>query len=56
MTQQNKLTSVKVDKETFLQFKQEAIKENFSFKKLVDKALYLYLTDTQFRQRIQEKI
>lgn len=52
MKNDEKLTSVKVNKENFFKFKQQAIDENFSFKRLVDKALLLYLTDNSFKQKI----
>lgn len=55
MNKLDKLTSVKVSKDNFLKFKENALRDNFSFKKLVDKALYLYNTDSIFRKMIQEK-
>lgn len=49
-----KLTTVKVNKEDYLRFKQEALKDNFTFKKLVDKVLVLYLSDSSFKKMINE--
>lgn len=55
MNKTDKLTSVKVSRDDFLKFKENAVRDNFSFKKLVDKALYLYNTDSIFRKMIQDK-
>lgn len=46
------LTSVKVEEILFQNFKEEAAKSRFSLQKLTDRALYLYLTDEEFKQRI----
>ena len=43
------LTSVKVHRELFEEFKIECVKTKFSFQKLSDRAIYLYLTDEEFR-------
>ena len=48
------LTSVKVDPTTFDNFKIECIRKKFSLNKLVNTAMYLYLTDEAFQARIQE--
>jgi hypothetical protein len=42
------LTSVKIKSDLFENFKIECVKENFSFQKLADRAIYLYLTDEKF--------
>lgn len=55
MSDRRKLTTVKVKEDDFIKFKQEAIKENFTFRKLVDRSLHLYNTDSQFKKLIQEK-
>ena len=47
-----KLTSVKITQPLFDNFKMAALQDGFSFKKLVDRAVYLYLTDKDFRERI----
>jgi len=46
------LTSVKIDNELFEQFKIECIKRKFSFQKLSERAIHLYLTDEDFRKQI----
>jgi len=46
------LTSVKLDKDLFEQFKVECIKRKFSFQKLSERAVHLYLTDESFRKQI----
>jgi hypothetical protein len=46
------LTSVKVDKELFDDFKIECVKRKFSLNKLVNRAIDLYLTDEGFRKQV----
>lgn len=46
------LTSVKVKSELFENFKIECVRRKFSFQKLADRALFLYLTDEDFRKQI----
>ena len=46
------LTSVKIQTDLFENFKIECVKRKFSFQKLADRAVYLYLTDEDFRKRI----
>ena len=46
------LTSVKVKSDLFENFKIECVKRKFSFQKLADRAVYLYLTDDDFRKQI----
>ena len=46
------LTSVKVQSNLFENFKIECVKRKFSFQKLADRAIYLYLTDEDFRKAI----
>jgi hypothetical protein len=47
-----KLTSVKITQPLFDNFKMAALQDGFSFNKLADRAVYLYLTDKDFRERI----
>ena len=52
------LTSVKVHRELFEEFKIECVKTKFSFQKLADRsdrAIYLYLTDEEFRKTIHNQ-
>ena len=46
------LTSVKIDTELFDKFKIECIKRKFSFQKLSERAIHLYLTDEDFRKKV----
>ncbi len=49
------LTSVKVQSDLFENFKIECVKRKFSFQKLADRAIYLYLTDDDFRKQINNQ-
>ena len=49
------LTSVKVQSDLFENFKIECVKRKFSFQKLADRALFLYLTDEDFRKSINNQ-
>ena len=46
------LTSVKIQSDLFETFKIECVKRKFSFQKLADRAIHLYLTDDSFRKQI----
>ena len=46
------LTSIKIQTDLFENFKIECVKRKFSFQKLADRAVYLYLTDEDFRKKI----
>ena len=46
------LTSVKIHSDLFEEFKIECVRKKFSFQKLADRAIHLYLTDEDFRKRI----
>ena len=50
------LTSVKVKSDLFENFKIERVKRKFSFQKLADRSLFLYLTDEDFRKQITNQI
>ena len=50
-----KLTSVKVEQELLQEFKEECVRYKFSLQKLVDRSIYLYLTDNDFRQRLHNQ-
>ena len=49
------LTSVKIKSDLFETFKIECVKRKFSFQKLADRAIYLYLTDENFRKQISNQ-
>ena len=48
----HQLTSVKINKTLFEQFKVECIKRKFSFQKLSERAIHLYLTEEEFRKQV----
>jgi|SaaInl6LU_22_DNA_1037377.scaffolds.fasta_scaffold68130_2 hypothetical protein len=50
-----KLTSVKVTQPLFDEFKMSCLHHNFSFKKLADRAIFLYLTNDEFREKIHRQ-
>lgn len=52
MEKKDVLTSVKVDETIFDEFKIECIRKKFSLNKLVNAAMYLYITDEEFRKQI----
>ena len=53
MSEKNQtLTSVKIDNELFENFKIECIKRKFSFQKLAERAIHLYLIDDDFKKKI----
>ena len=49
-----KMTSVMVDPNLYGEFKVESTKNNFSFQKLVSRAISLYIKDKDFRQKIHK--
>jgi len=51
-TTEKTLTSVKIKSDLFNEFKIECVKRKFSFQKLADRAIHLYLTDEDFRKTI----
>jgi len=54
MIKDEKLTSVKITQPLFDKFKMACLEDNFSFKKLADRAIFLYLTDKEFKQKVQK--
>tara|TARA_R100001015_G_C4417117_1_gene19128 strand:+ start:97 stop:288 length:192 start_codon:yes stop_codon:yes gene_type:complete len=50
------LTSVKVQSDLFDEFKIECVKRKFSFQKLADRSLFLYLSDDDFRKKINTQV
>jgi|TARA_R100000084_G_C4598514_1_gene122037 hypothetical protein len=55
MIKNEKLTSVKITQPLFDKFKMACLEDNFSFKKLADRAIFLYLTDKDFRETIHKQ-
>ena len=54
MIKDEKLTSVKITQPLFDKFKIACLQDNFSFKKLADRAIYLYLTDKDFKELVHK--
>lgn len=52
----NKLTSVKVKDDLFEEFKILTIRTKFSLQKLVDRSMFLYLTDEVYRKQIHNQL
>jgi len=52
---EKKLTSVRVEQELFEQFKIQCVRHKFSFQKLADRAIFLYLTDDRFREKLHKQ-
>jgi len=50
-----KLTSVRVDEDLFEKFKIECVRYKFSFQKLADRAIFFYLTDDKFREKVHNQ-
>ncbi len=50
-----KLISVKVHRHLFDEFKVECVRTKFSFQKLADRALCLYLTDKDFKKQVHNQ-
>jgi hypothetical protein len=50
-----KLTSVKVEKELLQEFKEQSVKSKFTLQKLVDRSIFLYLTEDRYREYIHNQ-
>ena len=46
------LTNFKIQSELFEDFRVECVKRKFSFQKLADRSIHLYLTNEEFRKMI----
>ena len=51
-----KLTSVRLDEELYQEFKDTSLKYNFAFSKLSERAMFLYVTDEEFRRKINNTV
>lgn len=51
-----KLTSVRVDSDLFQEFKEQCVRDKFSLQKLVDRAIFLYITDREFKKKIESQV
>jgi hypothetical protein len=54
MSHQSKLTTVKIFKDKYDGFKVLGIQSGMTLQKLVNRTMYLYLTDEDYRKRIDE--
>jgi len=50
-----KLTTVQLEEDLLQHFKFTCVKYKFSFQKLASRAIFLYITDKQFRDKIHEQ-
>jgi len=50
------LTSVKVLKDLYKEFKYEALKSDQTLQKVVNRSLFKYVNDSTFREQIDEEI
>lgn len=50
-----KLTSVKVEQQLLQEFKEECVRYKFSLQKLVDRSIYLYLTNEEYKQKLHNQ-
>ena len=46
------LTSVKIQEDLFQSFRVECVKRKFSFQKLAERCIYVYLNDEDFRRMV----
>jgi hypothetical protein len=49
------LTSVKIRKDLFEDFKVECVKRKFTLNKLVNRAVYLYLDSDEFKKQLHNQ-
>ena len=54
MTNEEKLTSVKVIDELYKKFREKSIRDDFSLQKLVNRSLDLFVHDEEFAKTIVE--
>jgi len=50
-----KLTSVKVEQELLQEFKEQCVRYKFTLQKLVDRAIFLYITEEEFRDKLHNQ-
>lgn len=55
MKVKQKLTSVNLPQPLYTEFQVKCLEDNFSFKKLADRAIFLYLNDKEFREKIHNQ-
>ena len=52
MSDKKQLTSVKIQEDLFEEFKVSCVRYKFSFQKLADRSVHLFLTDEEFRKKV----
>jgi hypothetical protein len=52
MSEKEQLTSVKLPETLFRDFKISGVKHKFKFQQLVERSMFLYLTNEDFRKQI----
>ena len=52
MSTEKKLTSVKIDEDLWDDFRISAIRHKFSFQKLAERSIYLYLHNDEFKRLV----
>lgn len=50
------LTSVKIPEDLFEQFKIACVKNKFSVQKLTERAMFLYLTNEEFKKQMHNQL
>jgi hypothetical protein len=50
------LTSVKLPEDLFEDFRVITVRTKFTFQKLAERAMYLYVTNEEFRKQIHEQL
>ena len=53
---EKRLTTVRIDDDLFQEFEFQCIKDKFSFQKLASRAIFLYLTNKEFKKMIQDTV
>jgi hypothetical protein len=56
MSQNQQLTSLKIDKDLFDAFKIECVKTKFSLQKLAERGMHLYLTNPEFKKQLHDHL
>lgn len=49
------LTTVRIDPELWTQFKEVCKDQKFTFQKLAERSIHLYLTDPEFKNKIRNQ-
>ena len=49
-----KLTTVRIAPDLWQDFKFECVRDKFTFQKLAERSIYLYLKDKDFREKMQK--